>query len=227
MIIVAGGSGMRMQTETPKQFLEVAGRVMLFRTIEAFAFAGNGVGKIVLVLPESWMSYWADLCKRESFDVAHEVVAGGAERFYSVKNGLSVVGEEFAFVGVHDGVRPFVSSGVIERALRVARERGAAVPVVEVSDSVRMLVDDDLGAVDGANSALDYGYCQSKALVRSCLRAVQTPQIFERKLLEKGYEQNFSAVFTDDASVVESVGGKVFLSVGDVANVKITYKQDL
>lgn len=205
VIIVAGGSGMRMQTETPKQFLLLEGRPMLMKTIEAF----EGAMQIVVVLPREWFDHWRELCEEYNFGVAHDVVEGGSERFYSVKNGLDVV-EEAQFVAVHDGVRPFVTKEVILNVLEGAKNFGAAIPVVEVSDSIRMIEENG----------------ESKPLKRSSLRAVQTPQIFNRQLIEKAYEQPFCSDFTDDASVVEKCGAKVKLIDGNVENIKITYKRD-
>lgn len=207
VIIVAGGSGKRMLTDTPKQFLLLDGRPMLFKTIEAFA----GAMQRVVVLPAEWIDHWRDLCKQYGLDVEHEIVEGGSERFFSVANGLAVVREEVEFVAVHDGVRPFVSEQVIENALFIAQECGCAIPVVEVNDSVRIVNEDG----------------SSQALLRSRLRAVQTPQIFKRDILQSAYKQTFNVCFTDDASVVESAGYRIALSQGDVENIKITYKKDL
>lgn len=206
VIIVAGGSGKRMLTDTPKQFLLLDGRPMLFKTIEAFA----GAMQRVVVLPAEWIDHWRDLCKQYGLDVEHEIVEGGSERFFSVANGLAVVREEVEFVAVHDGVRPFVSEQVIENALFIAQECGCAIPVVEVNDSVRIVNEDG----------------SSQALLRSRLRAVQTPQIFKRDILQSAYKQTFNVCFTDDASVVESAGYRIALSQGDVENIKITYKKD-
>lgn len=207
VIIVAGGSGKRMLTETPKQFLPLGGRPMLFKTIEAF----SGAMQRVVVLPAEWVDSWRELCVEYGFGVEHDVVEGGSERFFSVVKGLKAVRGDAEFVAVHDGVRPFVSVQVIENALFIAQECGCAIPVVEVSDSVRMANEDG----------------SSQALLRSRLRAVQTPQIFRREILQSAYKQIFSVSFTDDASVVESAGYRVALSRGDVENIKITYKNDL
>lgn len=207
VIIVAGGIGARMESEIPKQFLEVMGVPMLMITLRAFI----GARQRILVLPNGWLGCWKELCLKYNFELLHEVVAGGSERFFSVKNGLALVDECVEFVAVHDGVRPFVTPVVIENAIAKASEFGCAVPVVDVVDSVRMV---------GENG-------DNLALVRSRLKSVQTPQVFKKEILMKGYQQEFQSNFTDDASVVENIGYKIGLSEGDPKNIKITFKEDL
>ena len=192
-IIVAGGSGTRFGAEVPKQFLELGGRPILMRTIEAFWEQGNGSLDVIVTLPADQM-------------------AGGKTRWHSVKNALDSIGDPAGVdvIAVHDGVRPLASPDLIGRVLEAARRDGAAIPVVMLNDSVRQ--------VDGE---------ESHALDRSSLRAVQTPQAFDARLLLEAYEQHYDPTFTDDASVVERAGHRVTLVDGDPANLKITRPMDL
>lgn len=208
VVIVAGGSGSRMQSSLPKQFLMLGGLPVVARTINTFAEA-LPAADIVVVLPEAHIPLWRNLEAR--FDVApHRCVAGGAERFYSVKHGVEALGEDVEYIAVHDGVRSLVSKRLIIRTLLDAERSGAAIPVVEVVDSFRR--------IDGADSYI---------VPRSELRAVQTPQIFSAELLRRAYEQPFDKSFTDDASVVEALGHKISLVEGERANLKLTTPEDL
>jgi 2-C-methyl-D-erythritol 4-phosphate cytidylyltransferase len=168
-IIVAGGSGTRFGAQLPKQFLELGGKPILMRTIEAF---GDGSFDIIVTLPVDQMSLWKDLCHKYAFTVPHRVVPGGDTRWHSVKNAVDSIGliEDVDVIAVHDGVRPLASTALIERVLEAARHDGAAIPVVMLNDSVRQVTGDI-----------------SHALDRSSLRAVQTPQAFEAKLLMDAY----------------------------------------
>ena len=206
VIIVAGGSGRRMGASLPKQFLFLGNEPVLVRTVRAFAEALPGA-ELVVVLPEAHIAYWRDLAAR--FDVPrHTAVAGGSERFDSVRQGLEAVSDEV--IAVHDGVRPLASRELILRTFAAARKEGAAVPAVAPADSVR--------TVDGdASHPLD----------RSRLRLVQTPQVFRADLLRRAYAADFSPAFTDDASVVEAAGHAVALCEGDRRNLKITAPEDL
>lgn len=208
VVIVAGGSGSRMQTALPKQFLMLGGLPVVARTINTFAEALPSAD-IVVVLPEAHIPLWRNLEAR--FDVApHRCVAGGSERFYSVKCGIEALGEDVEYIAVHDGVRALVTKRLIIRTLLDAEKSGATIPVVEVADSFRRL--------DGSESYI---------VPRSELRAVQTPQIFAAELLRKAYEQPFDKSFTDDASVVEAMGHKISLVEGERANLKLTTPEDL
>ena len=215
-IIVAGGSGTRFGAEVPKQFLELGGRPILMRTIEAFAGESGEKGDspfdVIVTLPADQMALWRELCDRYAFAVPHRVVAGGETRWHSVKNALDSIGDpaDVDVIAVHDGVRPLVSPDLIKRVLEAARRDGAAIPVVMLNDSVRQ--------VDGETS---------HALDRSSLRAVQTPQAFEARLLLDAYLRPFERTFTDDASVVERAGHRVTLVEGDPRNLKITRPMDL
>ena len=212
-IIVAGGSGTRFGAQLPKQFLELAAKPILMRTIEAFGENRNGSFDVIITLPTGQMELWRALCERHGFVVPHRVVAGGETRWHSVKNALDSIGDiaDVDVIAVHDGVRPLATANLINRVLDAARRDGAAIPVVPLNDSVRQLDG------DGGSHALD----------RSSLRAVQTPQAFDARLLIEAYRQPFDPTFTDDASVVERYGHQVTLVEGDPQNLKITRPMDL
>lgn len=214
MIIVAGGSGSRFGSAVPKQFLELAGKPVLMLTIDAFEQAlAQKSHEITVVLPQAQIGYWQQLCKSYGFATAHKVVAGGNTRFESVKNGLGSFGSFAAedLVAVHDGVRPLVTPRVIADTFALAAEKGSAIPVVRVVDSVRLLGD------GGKSEVID----------RSKLRAVQTPQTFNAQMLSAAYDVDYDPLFTDDASVFERAGHEVWLCDGDERNLKITHKLDL
>lgn len=208
-IIVAGGQGLRMGGELPKQFIPIEGRPVLMRTLDAFYACDSSI-QIVLVLPRDHQAYWCELCSQYAFDIPHKIADGGATRFHSVQNGLMFVDEPEALVAVHDGVRPFVSSNVIEQCYCEAESYGAVVPVVPVVETVRHLVGKDSFTVD-----------------RNAYRLVQTPQTFQATLLRRAYEQPYCESYTDDASVVESLGQAVRLVNGNRENIKLTTPYDL
>lgn len=207
-LIVAGGKGLRMGGELPKQFLPIGGKPVLMRTIEAF-YAYNPEIQIILVLPVSQQSYWQGLCREHHFAVPHRIADGGETRFHSVKNGLQLV-EAPGLVGVHDGVRPFVSREVIARCYTLATEKKAVIPVTDVVETVRHLQGDT-----------------SRTVSRDEYKLVQTPQVFDAALLKQAYGQPYSPQFTDDASVVEAWGQPVYLTAGNRENIKITTPFDL
>ncbi len=207
-IIVAGGSGTRMGTTVPKQFIEVGGKPILLWTLEAFA-AFDAEMEIILVLPAGQMEQWTTICAEHHCTIKHTVVAGGATRFESVRNGLCKISAD-AVVAVHDGVRPFVSQHTLERCFAMAMEQGSAVPCVDVVDSLRK-------TTTTGNEACD----------RSQFKAVQTPQVFRGDVLLQAYEQPFVPTFTDDASVVEQSGYAIHLVEGNRENIKITTPLDL
>lgn len=208
VIIVAGGSGKRMGTEIPKQFLLLKGKPILMHTIKRFYSYDTAI-EIILVLPKEQISVWKELCVEHNFSIQHKIAEGGSERFYSVKKGLEKL-QHNGIVAIHDGVRPLVSIDTIDRCFVKAIETGAAIPVMPVIESLRKL--------NGENSY---------AVNRSEFVLVQTPQCFNIDLLKKAYEQDFSAQFTDDASVIELAGAKVVLVNGNIENIKITTPQDL
>lgn len=197
-----------MHSVVPKQFLILGGMPVVARTINTFAEAMPGA-EIVVVLPKGDIEMWRNLAAR--FDVAvHRTVAGGKERFDSVKCGLEALSDEVEYVAVHDGVRALVSKKLIIRTMLDAERSGASIPVVDVVDSYRR--------VEGEESVI---------VPRSELRIVQTPQVFRASLLREAYCQPFNAAFTDDASVVESLGHKISLVEGERANLKLTTPDDL
>lgn len=205
-VIVAGGSGTRMKAALPKQFLPLAGEPLLMRTMRAF----SDFTKIVLVLPQAQIPYWHELCVQYGFSLPHNVVAGGTERFYSVKNALDcLLGG--GLVAVHDGVRPFVSREIIAGAFELAAANGSAVPVIPVVDSLRRQVDDG----------------NSEPVSRRNLYAVQTPQVFDLEKLRQAYDCDYSPEFTDDASVYEAAGYSISICQGSRYNFKITTAEDL
>ena len=209
VVIVAGGKGLRVGGELPKQFLPIGGKPMLMRTIEAFHDFDKEM-KIVVVLPESFRQLWSELLQEYNFIVAHTVVNGGETRFHSVRNGLQLI-EDFETVGIHDAARPFVSAEVIERCYRESEDFGCGIiPVVEEVNSIRVLT----------------GY-ESKPFDRSRIRIVQTPQVFPASLLKNAYNAPYQDSFTDDASVAESEGIQVKLTTGNEMNIKVTSSFDL
>ncbi len=212
IIIVAGGSGSRAGGARPKQFRFLGGMPVLARTINTFAAALPGA-EIVAVLPEQHIGFWKNLSAR--FDVAeHKIVAGGAERFHSVRNGLAALTSDPGLIAVQDGVRPLGSIAMIRRVAEAAARHGAAVPVVEPVDSFRETDADEAGNV--ASHIVD----------RRFLRIVQTPQIFRADILRRAYEAEYRAEFTDDASVVEAIGQAVCLAEGERENLKLTTPGD-
>lgn len=211
IIIVAGGKGLRMGGEIPKQFMEIGGLPVLMHTIKRFREYSEKLN-IILVLPHDQQDYWHNLCEKHHFDVAHQVVDGGETRFESSKNGLSVIpDDEEGVVGIHDGVRPFVSVDVIERCFETAREEYACIPVLPVTDTIRY-IDPHRGG---------------KNVMRSDYRVVQTPQTFDISLLKQAFHQPYQENFTDDASVVEALGCQVQMVDGNRENIKITTPFDL
>ena len=208
VVIVAGGSGSRMQSAIPKQFLMFGGEPIVARTINTFSEALPGA-EIVVVLPETHIPLWENL--RARFDVApHRIVAGGEERFHSVLNGINALSAEVEYIAVHDGVRALATKRLIIRAMLAAEQHDAVIPVIDVVDSYRR--------VEGDNSYI---------VPRSDLRIVQTPQIFKAQLLRDAYSVEYSSAFTDDASVVEAYGGHISLIEGERTNIKITSPEDI
>jgi len=209
-IIVAGGSGTRMQTAVPKQFLLLKGRPVLMHTAEAFYNAASHPG-IIIVLPAAYQAYWGQLCIDYHFTLPHQLVTGGETRFHSVKNGLNAIGEGGdVLVAVHDAVRPLPGETVINESYKHAAERGNAIAAVKSRDSVRQL----------KNGA-------SVSLLRDEIYLVQTPQTFRIEQLRTAYNQPFNDGFTDDASVVEAAGFTISIIEGNYRNIKITFPEDI
>lgn len=208
VIIVAGGKGLRMGGDIPKQFLPIGGKPVLMRTIEAFYSFDPSI-HIILVLPVSQQAYWKELCMTYHFSVHHDIADGGETRFHSVKNGLALADGE-GLVGVHDGVRPFVSPEVIARCYARAETKKAVIPVIDVVETVRHLTERG-----------------SETVSRDDYKLVQTPQVFELSLLKEAYSREFKETFTDDASVVEAMGKEIHLVPGNRENIKLTTPFDL
>ena len=210
-IIVAGGKGLRMGGDVPKQFLPINGKPILMHTIEAFRKALDGI-EIILVLPADQHEYWQKLCKDYNFCSPELIAKGGETRFHSVKNGLAFLpDDEDAVVGIHDGVRPFVSKETIQRCYATAAGGRAVVPVVPVVETIRQILPDG----------------KSITRPRDEYRLVQTPQTFPLVMLKKAYEQPYLETFTDDASVVEAMGEEILMVEGNRENIKITTPSDL
>jgi 2-C-methyl-D-erythritol 4-phosphate cytidylyltransferase len=207
IIITAGGSGKRMGNQVPKQFLALRGKPIIMLTLQKFQFFDPSI-EMIIVLPESHIPTWEGLCQKHLFTRPHKVVAGGAERFHSVKNGLAEATGDI--IGIHDAVRPFVSLDVIRNCFETAERCGSAVPVVPVTETLRRMEGEHSMHVD-----------------RSDYRVVQTPQCFETAIIRRAYEQEYTDLFTDDASVVEASGSRIYLVEGNRENMKITTPDDL
>lgn len=208
IIIVAGGKGLRIGGEIPKQFIPIGGKPILMHTIEAFYNYNNNIN-IILVLPASHQEYWAELCTQYNFTIPHVIANGGETRFHSVKNGLQLVSE--GIVGVHDGARPFASKQLIKACFDKAMTDKAVIPAIPSTDSLREIQDDG----------------KSKIVDRSKIVSIQTPQVFDVATLKKAYKVEFNNTFTDDASVVEAMSIDVTLVPGEDTNIKITTPIDL
>lgn len=206
-IIVAGGTGTRMGTNVPKQFLLLKGKPVLMHILQKFSEVCD---ELILVLPENQKTYWADLCSVHQFGVKHTVVSGGDERFFSVLNGLNAIHNTDGLVAIHDGVRPCVTKHLIERSFELAAQHGSAITAVKSKDSLRKVSGNTTEAVD-----------------RSQYYLVQTPQTFSVNQLKHAYQLGYQSVFTDDASVFEAAGNNVHLLEGDYKNIKITTPEDL
>lgn len=207
-LIVAGGSGSRMNSKVPKQFIEIDGRPVLMYTFDAFYNYDPDL-EFVLVLPENQIKTWNELCDKNQFKLKHKIAFGGETRSYSVKNGLDLIPTE-GIVFIHDGVRPLVSQQTLQSCFEKTVRKGNALPVVAVSESVRVV--DEFG---------------NKPVDRSKYFLVQTPQTFKTALIKKAYQQFYSEEFTDDASVLEKLGETINLVDGNRENIKITYPDDL
>ena len=209
VIIVAGGSGKRMDADIPKQFLLLNGKPILMHTCETF-YNFDPALSLIIVLPAEHIASWKTLCKTHSFTISHLIVEGGPERFYSVRNALLTIHPDESLVAIHDGVRPLVSHETIQIAFAAALKYGNAIPVIPVIESVREQSPTGNHIVD-----------------RSKLQLIQTPQVFKSSLICKAYEQEYSSSYTDDASVLEKMGEKIVLTKGNPENIKITRSIDL
>ena len=205
IIIVAGGKGLRMGTDIPKQFLPIGGKPVLMRTLERFREYSADL-QIILVLPKAQQDYWQELCQEYDFKVEYQMTDGGETRFHSVQHGLALIPDDAeGVVGVHDGVRPFPSIDVIRNCYETARKKKAVIPVIPIVETVRHLQDET-----------------SVTVPRGDYRLVQTPQTFDIQLLKAANRQPYNNGFTDDASVVEAFGFDITLVEGNRENIKIT-----
>ena len=207
-VIVAGGSGSRMGSEIPKQFLELCGKPVLMHTMQVF-YDFDPECTLILVLPVMQQSFWHELCQKHRFTLAHQMVPGGETRFQSVKNGLACIDGD-GVVFVHDGVRPLVSRETLEKCLKTALKNGNAIPVLPVNESLRKM--------EGVNNI---------AVDRSLYFSVQTPQTFRSEQILKAYDCLFDSSFTDDASVAEKAGFTITMVEGNRENIKITTPVDM
>ena len=208
VLITAGGTGERMKSDIPKQFIEIAGKPILMHTFEAFYSFDNQM-RFVLVLPENQIEVWERLCLKHEFKIPHETVKGGETRFQSVKNGLSQIPKN-GITAIHDGVRPLVSIETIRNCFEVAEKYGNAVPVTDIVETVRK--------IEGDNNLI---------VNREEYKLVATPQVFKTELIKTVYAQDYSPEFTDSSSVAENMGVKIYLTKGNRENIKITTPVDL
>lgn len=208
-IIVAGGSGSRMQSALPKQFIELCGKPVLMHTIEAF-YNSQTSPQIILVLHGDYHTLWKNLCHVHNFNIEHKLIAGGETRFHSVKNAVDLIYDNNVLIAVHDAVRPLTSGAIIDESFRCAAQNGSAVTAVKSRDSIRQQ--------NGERSV---------CLNREEIYLVQTPQTFQSALLRRAYQQPYNSSFTDDASVVEHAGNQITLIEGSYSNLKITFPDDI
>ena len=235
IIIVAGGKGLRMGSDIPKQFLPIGGKPVLMRTIERFREYAKDL-QIILVLPKAQQDYWQKLCEKYDFNIDYQLADGGETRFHSVQHGLALIPDNAeGVVGVHDGVRPFPSIEVIRNCYETARTAKAVIPVIPVVETVRHII------CSGLQDSQDSFSKTSEKVLKSCspckktsvtvprdeYRLVQTPQTFDIQLLKAANRQSYRDDFTDDASVVESYGHSITLVEGNRENIKITTPYDL
>ena len=209
MVIVAGGSGSRMRSDIPKQFLEVNGRPILMYTIDRFA-QHKLQPQLIVVLPKSSIATWETLCKQHNFTSPHKIITGGQTRYHSVLNGLNSINTNEGTVAIHDGVRMFVPDDCISACFTSAENLNSGVPCVASKDSLRKIK-------NNGNTAVN----------REDYKIIQTPQVFDLSLLKRAFELPYQDSFTDDASVFENAGHSIHLVEGDYKNIKITTPEDL
>lgn len=220
LIVMAGGSGTRMGSSTPKQFLELQGKAILHRTIQKFADAEPGI-KVITVLPKEHIEYWKNYCVTHNFLYPQKLVTGGITRFHSVKNGLDKV-PDGALVAIHDGVRPLMSEELIRNAFSKAADMKAVIPVTPCTDTLKAVRE-----VSVPNGESYYETVTGVELDRSIVYGAQTPQIFHSEVLKKAYLQAFDTAFTDDASVAAKDGVRIAYIKGERLNIKITTPEDM
>ncbi len=209
IIIVAGGSGKRIKGNIPKQFIEVNSKPLIVYTIEKF-LSYNAEINMCVVVHKDYLQHLNDLLKKYFPNKNIATTIGGDTRFNSVKNGLALIEESNSVVGIHDAARPMVSVDTIKRCFETAAQKGNAIPVVDVNESIRVIENNS-----------------NKAVNRTNYKVIQTPQCFNTSAIKKAFEQDYSVLFTDDASVLERTGEKIILVEGNTENIKITHDTDL
>ena len=215
LIVTAGGMGTRMGGPVPKQFLELDGKPILRLTLEKFMEAEPDL-HVITVLPEAHVSTWRQYCQKANFACPQRLVKGGFTRFHSVKNALAYV-PDGVLVAVQDGVRPLLSIGRIRELFEAAQKVPALVPVLPVTDTLKVLQKDADGTLHATGESID----------RSRIWGAQTPQIFHSEDLKAAYAQSYDTLFTDDASVAEKYGIPLTFAEGERYNIKITTPSDL
>ncbi len=210
VIIVAGGSGSRMQSTTPKQFLLLAKKPILMHTIDAFRKYSNTIS-IILVLPKYAINIWNELCAKYSFSNTLTIVEGGDTRYNSVKNGLKSIINEDSLVAIHDGVRPLVDVDIIGNSFRLAQIHGSAIAAMPLKESLVSIDNDRVQSID-----------------RTKYRSIQTPQTFQTRLIKAAYKAiKEDLTITDDATVAQKYGLEIVLFNGSYANIKVTTPEDM
>lgn len=209
-IITAGGTGTRLNTKVPKQFLLLGGKPLLAHSLDRFREAFPGI-RLIVTLPAEYREYWQSLCQTYTIPEDHEVIEGGEERFHSIKKALKAIGtDNDGWIAIHDGVRPFVTTGLIQKAFEDAQIHGSAIPAIPLNSSIRQNSGNGWEAVD-----------------RNQFRLIQTPQVFHLGQLQKAYDTPYHLEFTDDAGVYENAGFQIHLTAGIAQNIKITTDTDL
>ena len=223
LILMAAGSGTRMGVDRPKQFIDLEGKAVLHHTISRLSEALPDV-KFVVVLPQDWIIWWKEYCYRCNLITPQILVAGGITRFHSVRNALEKV-PEGALVGIHDGVRPFVSPALVERLFAAAMTADGAIPVTPCTDTLKVLEyrADDIDSI-GTGKVLK---ATGETVDRSRLFGAQTPQVFKSELIKSAYRQPYDEHFTDDASVAEAQKMNLSYLPGEKFNIKLTSRDDL
>jgi len=208
ILIVAGGSGTRMKTDIPKQFIEINKLPVMMHTISNF-YKINKSFNFIIVLPKQYINFWKELLIKHNFTINHKVITGGKTRFNSVKNGLKNIPKD-SLVAIHDSVRPIISKKLINTGFLLAEKNKNAIPYVDIIESLRKITPKG-----------------SKIIKRENIKIIQTPQFFKSDIIKKAYLQRYKIKFTDDASVLETTGEKIKLFYGLKQNIKITTHEDL
>ena len=207
IILTAGGTGKRMGGKIPKQFLKINDTPILIHTLKSIYEFDNNF-EIIITLPEEWISYWKNLLNEYNIGINHKIVAGGEQRYHSIKNAINQSSGDT--IAVHDGVRPLVSHETLNRIYDAANNHFAIAPYIQITESIR----EKQGLKNASKN-------------RDEVVIIQTPQCFKRETLIEAYKNPFEKTFTDDASLVESNGTSIFLVEGNQENIKITSPKDI